>query len=142
VRIYLAARFERRLELCGYRATLQAAGYHVTSRWLDTGDEFADGPRQNAELDVIDLLAADTLIAFTEAPGVGSTRGGRHVEFGIALGVSVVSATFRPRGYAKQYRILLVGPRESVFHHWRGLEQYDTWDQARAALAQKGGEIG
>lgn len=76
MRIYLAGRYSRRAELAGYAAELRALGYEVTSRWLNGSHE---GPgrdaaptiaeqRQWAQEDLADVLAADTLVAFTEAP--------------------------------------------------------------------------
>ena len=35
MKIYLAARYSRREELCGYRSELEAIGHTVTSRWLN-----------------------------------------------------------------------------------------------------------
>lgn len=35
MRIYLASRYSRREELCGYRSQLQAIGYDVQARWLN-----------------------------------------------------------------------------------------------------------
>lgn len=110
-KVYLAARYSRREELCGYRDKLSAAGYEVTSRWLN-GDHQVDDKGLSAEADPTDrerfaredyedVVAADTLIAFTEAQRSSNSRGGRHVELGIALG----------RGM----RVYIVGPRENVF---------------------------
>jgi len=67
-KIYLAARFGRRFELRTYREDLEKAGHFVTSRWLDIVAE-NDNPAAQAhcaEIDMQDLKAADTLIAFTE----------------------------------------------------------------------------
>ena len=52
--------------------------------------------------DLEDVLAAEVLMAFTEEPRSGNSRGGRHVELGIALGTG-------------RHRIVIVGPRENVF---------------------------
>ena len=107
MKIYLAARYSRRLELCGYRDELTALGHEVTSRWLggshqidDKGVPIGDDGERRFEMgdpalahwrehfateDVADVLAAETLIAFTEEPRSGNSRGGRHVELGIAI---------------------------------------------------------
>lgn len=121
--IYLAARYTRRLELCGYRAQLQALGHQVPARWLNGGHQLDNNGRplgENGELmfetgapevdhfrwrfaqdDFEDVSAADLLVAFTEEPRSGNSRGGRHVELGIALGQG------KP--------VAVVGPRENVF---------------------------
>ncbi len=144
MRVYLAARYSRRVELCGYRDELREVGIEVTSNWLD-------GPRQRAiagqvlgerneavieaggdaleaiELrrlcavqDVQDVQAADTFVTFTELPDARAGRGGRHVEFGLAL--------------AGRQRLVVIGPVENVFHALGQVERYDTWDDALAAL--------
>lgn len=40
--IYLAARYSRRLELCGYREQLRAAGHKVQAVWLDGEHQISD----------------------------------------------------------------------------------------------------
>lgn len=146
MRVYLAARYSRRVELCGYREALRYVGIEVTSNWLD-------GPRQRAiagkvlgerdeavieaggdaleaiELrrlcavqDVEDVRAADTFVTFTELPEARSGRGGRHVEFGLAL--------------AERKRIIVIGPVENVFHALSEVERFETWDDAVAQLVE------
>lgn len=46
-KIYLAARYTRREELCAYRAELEQAGFTVTSRWLN-GDHQIDAATLSA----------------------------------------------------------------------------------------------
>lgn len=144
MRVYLAARYSRRVELSAYRGDLQAIGIEVTSNWLD-------GPRQRAiagkvlgerdeavieaggdaleaiELrrlcavqDVQDVRAADTFVTFTELPDARAGRGGRHVEFGLAL--------------AERKRLIVIGPVENVFHALGEVERFETWAEALAAL--------
>lgn len=72
-----------------------------------------------ASMDFEDLARSDMCIAFTEAEGARG-RGGRHTELGIALGLGL--------------RVILVGPREHVFHCLPGVEQYADWPGARRAL--------
>lgn len=138
--IYLAARYSRRLELCGYRAELQAAGFEVAGRWLDgghqlsnTGDPIGEhgenlveaGGHEAAELrlkfaldDLQDVSRAEHLIAFTEEPRSSNSRGGRHVELGIAIG----------RGIP----VSIVGPRENIFCWLPGVLQFPSWEAFRA----------
>lgn len=137
--IYLAARYSRREELCGYREQLRALGHTVDAVWLngshqisDTGNpigeegeslvEGDDGSTNEraAKLrekfaieDMRDVKNCDLLIAFTEEPRSSSSRGGRHVEMGIAIGLG------KP--------ILIVGPRENIFCWLPNVRQFDTW---------------
>ena len=133
--IYLAARYSRRLELCGYRTQLAEHGIKVAARWLDgahqlgndgmplteegerrfeDGDPSADHLRDKfARDDLEDVLAADLLVAFTEQPRTGASRGGRHVELGIAIGAGK--------------RIAIVGPRENIFCWLEQVDHYPSW---------------
>jgi len=118
VKVYLASRFSRREELAEYAAQLEAAGIEVTSRWLKGGHQISDDQLNDgaAELalgaryameDTLDLAAADCCVFFSEEPRSTSSRGGRHVEYGITLMGNIIGERKR--------RILLVGPRENVF---------------------------
>lgn len=143
--VYLAARYSRRLELCDYRAQLAAYGITVNARWLngshqldnagtpigDRGEHLVEhGDEAGAALlrgkfaidDRDDVLAADMLIAFTEAPRTSNSRGGRHVELGIALGAGIP--------------ITVIGPRENVFCWLPEVGHYEDWPKFLAGLTQ------
>lgn len=116
MKVYLAAKFERKMEMRGIRDRLVANGHEVTSQWIDvehTEDhnvQVTDEMRVNyAHMDIDDVLRADVLIAFSHPrsePGIG---GGRHVEFGVAL----QSGT----------PIIVVGPKgEHIFHYITDVE--------------------
>lgn len=140
MKIYLASRYSRRLELCGYRDQLQATGHVVTSRWLNgshqisdagapineagerlaEGDDGSDTPeaaalrRKFADDDFRDVQSCDLLIAFTEPPRSGHSRGGRHVELGLALGM--------------MKQVWVVGHRENLFCWHEDVRFFPTWD--------------
>jgi hypothetical protein len=118
MKVYLAAAFERQLEILRYRNELEAVGHTVTSRWNDPaqrhgglvsmqGATMTDIERWAIE-DIADLTAASTIINFT---GQGN-RGGRHVEFGI--------------GIALNKQLVIVGPLEHVFHYLPQVQQLTT----------------
>lgn len=114
MRIYIAARYDRRFEMLGVAASLMRVGHEVTSRWIE-GGRGGDSELVAGLEDVGDLANADCLVTFTEQPERGvawAARGGRHVEFGIAL--------------ACGKRLCVVGPRENVFHHMPSVEVYTT----------------
>jgi hypothetical protein len=52
--------------------------------------------------DLQDVVGCDLLVAFSETPRSNASRGGRHVEFGIAMGLSK--------------KLYVIGPRENIFH--------------------------
>ena len=115
MRIYLAARYARRAEMERYAAQLNVSGHTVDARWIVDDGEKAE--RTCAIEDFEDIDRADVLIAFTEPPDIpdtpGASRGGRHVEFGMAV--------------ALKKPVIVVGPRENVFHHLPAVQQLDSW---------------
>jgi hypothetical protein len=127
-RVYLAARFARQTELRGVAEELEESGASVVSRWLTSPSalapvELVAGGRaaEMALMDLEDLRRATICVAFTEEASSESTgRGGRHTEVGLALAMGL--------------RVVLVGPREHVFHCLPSIEHYATWQEARLAL--------
>jgi hypothetical protein len=128
--IYLASRYSRYPEMQRYATELAANGHIITSRWIE-GDHQIDNEGLSAQADATDrirfaeedrrdLCGADCVISFTEAPRSSNSRGGRHVEHGMAL--------------ALDKRVIVVGHRENVFHCLPEVEFYETWDEVRAAL--------
>lgn len=127
MKFYLASRYSRIEEMQAVRADLAAAGHEVTARWVNGNHQVSDDElttelsAQFAHEDAEDLAAADTVISFTESPRCGPTRGGRHVEFGLALALGK--------------RVIVVGHRENVFHSLPAVEFYPSWAQCFAAIA-------
>ena len=128
----MAARYDRREEIVGYAEELRNAGYEVNSRWLlgthqiHKGAEKVDAmkhpengvtleSRPFAQDDVEDVINCDVLIFFSELPEARSKRGGRHVEFGMALALGKT--------------IIIIGKRENVFHTLPNILRYDTWER-------------
>lgn len=130
MKIYLAARYSRREELLGYARELEAMGHTITSRWLQGNHQIDDRGLSEegsaaertrfAEEDLDDLLAAECCVSFTEAPRSASSRGGRHVEFGIALQAG--------------HLCIVCGPRENVFHCLPQVVWFPDWPLTRHAL--------
>ncbi len=121
MKIYLAARFSRKVELTRYADQLRALGHEVTSRWLGQHDESTyeeltpEGCAKCGHHDVEDVVRADVLISFTEPVGIANTsRGGRHVELGIAIGTDKL--------------LYAIGPRENVFHWIDKIAFFDSFD--------------
>lgn len=121
-RTYLAARYSRHEEMAGYAVRLRELGYDVQAEWI-TGAHHDTPDAECAEIDYNQVVDAEVFITFTEPPeGVpGRGRGGRHVEFGIAI--------------ASCMRVIVVGYRENVFHHLPEVEFYESVDALFAALA-------
>lgn len=136
--VYLASRYSRWDEMRGVRDVLTAlCGVEVTSRWIDhhggalptsiPADALNADPgscTQYAVADWDDLAKSDTVISFTCGSG---GKGGRHVEFGIALALGK--------------RCIVVGPREHVFHTMPQVEWYPDWPRLVMALTRAQGPV-
>jgi nucleoside 2-deoxyribosyltransferase len=148
--IYLAARYSRRLELCEYRDEIRALGHDVQAVWLDgahqidregkpigdSGESLVEGEGDSGEQseratalrikfaseDYNDVRNCETLIAFTEPPRSNASRGGRHVELGLALGMGK--------------RVWIVGYRENIFCWLPDVRFFETWEDCRTYLKQ------
>jgi nucleoside 2-deoxyribosyltransferase len=131
MKIYLASRYSRYPEMQAYAAQLGRMGHEVTSRWIN-GDHQIDDAGLSlqakaaerirfAQEDQADLVAADCVISFTEQPRSTNSRGGRHVEHGMAI--------------ALRKRVLVVGHRENVFHCLPEVEFFERWLDAVEALS-------
>ena len=135
MKLYLAAHYARRDELKEYARAFESAGHQVTSRWLtseqvdaihETTTSIPIEARGAAQEDYDDLAQADVLVSFTDPPRKGATtRGGRHVEFGLAM--------------AWNKTLILIGPRENIFHCLPQVKHFWEWgpDVVRG-LSQKG----
>lgn len=129
-KVYLAARYSRYVEMQGYRAELEAMGFEVTSRWINGDHQVPEDVHAQARQaerirfateDYEDLLAADIVVAFAEEPRKTLTRGGRHVEFGIALHAGK--------------RLIAVNHRENVFYCLPQIEFCPGgWDEVKDIL--------
>ena len=131
MKVYLAAQYSWRERIKAYAKELEAVGVTVTSSWLrERSKPDVDIPglqqrflRQHAESDIADIKAADALILFTVAPSHRTKRGGRHVEFGMAL--------------AWGKRVVIVGPRENIFCFLPQIRQFETFRELKEFLAKE-----
>lgn len=121
--VYLAARYERKWEMRKVRERITSRHVTVVSRWIDQEDQdeglgadvLTEAPERGigyAVKDLEDIQHANLVIVFT---GGGNGRGGYHTEVGYALGLG--------------RRLMLVGPRENVFHCLEQVTRYETTDQ-------------
>lgn len=125
MKIYLAGRYSTRKTLEGWANDLQCVGHEVVSRWClrNSDHKLVDGlsPRaadherlRFAQEDMEDVLECDAMISLMDIPR-GNGRGGRHVEFGVAL--------------ALEKELYIVGERETVFHHLPQVIQTTSWQE-------------
>lgn len=129
MKIYLAARYSRNPEMREVASYLKARGHQITSRWINGSHEIGDVTtdlerRQLALDDWLDLQRSDAMLAYSETPrSTNDSRGGRHVEFGLALAWNIP--------------IYVVGPRENVFHYLHQIQNFQNTVEAAHALEDK-----
>ncbi len=132
--VYLDAPYPRRAELQVYAKALAFYGLECTSSWLDGGDPKATeeelvttelvAAREFAIDDWKDIRRSGVFVLFTErVRGLSGdmSRGGCHVEFGIAL-------------EQRETKLAIVGPRMNVFHTLPEVTQFRAWADCLAWL--------
>lgn len=134
MKIYIASRWRLafRPTLLDFRSQLQAMGHAVTSRWIDVMRDYGEDEHLAVECltDVGDVRRANWLIQVCP-PEYGRSRGGNHVEFGMAM--------------AWGHRLTVIGERQHVFHHLPQVDHYETIHEFLAAegalvASDRGGE--
>lgn len=132
MRYYFAAAYRRHDEMTENADVLQSAtGARVVSRWHR---QVTPGPDVSADADYLaahpveawehgqraleDLSDADAIVSFTG----GGRRGGRHVEHGVAIAYHDEHPWLGDSREA--FRLIVVGPRENVFHCHPATEVY------------------
>lgn len=125
---YVTGRFSRQEELADRANDLVMLGDAITSRWLiapsDRDNQTDEEREQHAVENMEDVVKCDGLISFSEEPRKVPKRqelGGRHTEFGLALGLNK--------------RLVVIGPREHTFHYLPLVEHYNTWQDFLDELA-------
>lgn len=129
--IYIAARYALKDTITKVADALEAGGHKVLSDWhqetYSPDVKVQDLPevenRKMAYKDILQVRGADAMVFFAEHPDTATVRGGRHVEFGIAL----------ERGIP----ILVIGPKENIFHYVNSgrVRHYESVDEVLMALA-------
>lgn len=128
---YFAARYSRHPEMRAYRDELESAipGAKVVARWIDCHNEELEQSytpealnadpaacwRHGAD-DLADLHLSDVIVSFTGNGGGG--KGGRHIEHGYAMA---------REHWTGAPRVVIVGPRENIFHCHPDTEVYPDW---------------
>lgn len=126
--VYIAGRYSRKDELNGYANQARSAGLQVTATWLEEPhaptvqmvDVTEASLRHYAITDENDIRRAEAVVFFAEDQNKQPPRGGRHVEFGLALGLNK--------------RLIVVGAPENIFHYHPGVLVVTSWQAALDAL--------
>lgn len=123
MKVYISARYSRKAEVADVAATLTRRGFEVVSTWHTEEHlpsvqlvEIPPGRlRLYARRDLLEIRLCEVFLLLSESDATWNRRGGRHVEFGYAL------------GYHKA--IAVIGPRENIFHYVPGVYHHATLDE-------------
>lgn len=114
---YIAGKYTAKDRLIAERNIMRAAGYTVSSSWLDEPERTYYGPEEDIERqremawrDVKEVNGATYIVLDTIDE---SATGGRECEWGGALFGGIV-------------RLILIGPARNIFHHLADL-RFDNW---------------
>ena len=118
MKVYLACRFEERKKLRPVRDALWELGHEVVSTWIDEvkrSEQMSEDVfyKKLALKDIAEIKSARLFVLDTLVP---SERGGKEVEFGMALGQFQAKLLY------------IVGPIRNVFHHLCD-RHFDSWDE-------------
>lgn len=83
MKIYIAAKYQKRFELRALAEEIRLLGHELTCRWLFDGEE-GKGIEAAAAMDVEDVNRSDCLIFVGEPQASENRGGGRWFEFGLA----------------------------------------------------------
>jgi len=127
-KIYIASRYSSKKDVQQKKNELESKGFTVTSTWTEEGSECNPGVGDStkeegqpfAVRDIAEIDEADLLVFLSVDPTIPTVRGGRHVEFGYALGTGKMLA--------------VVGPYENIFHYLADVTVHDTWAEFVQAL--------
>jgi hypothetical protein len=127
-KFYIAARYGRKDEAFEIAQHLEMRGHKVTSTWVrQVEDEmlYTEGPDAAglfAQKDLEEIKLADMLVYLSEDEKNEWGRGGRHVEFGYALGLGKL--------------VGIVGPLENLFHYLPYVVHFPTVDDFFSYLTE------
>ena len=130
LKVYLAGPYSMKEEIREFAEQLWRVGVVVTSRWLEEEwppdtqlHEVSDTEHAvSAKRDFEDITTANGMIFFSVSPQHPTVRGGRHVEFGLAL--------------AMHKWVWVIGPRENIFHYLQSVVHFPTKEECLLAAMQ------
>lgn len=159
MRIYLAARYSRRLELCGYREKIRAMGHQVDAVWLNGEHQISDVGTPIGE-------QGENLVEGRLRPGetlspdeIGERADRLRQKFArddfrdVLMCDMLIAFTEPPRsdqgrgrggrhvelgialGLMKQ--VVVVGYRENIFHWLEDVHFLATWSECESWLSQQ-----
>jgi hypothetical protein len=155
MRIYLAGRYSRRLELCGYREQLRAIGHTVEAVWLNGEHQIDDGGTpigEHGEALVEGLRPGERLHQEDQSERAAKLRQkfARDDFRDVIMAEMTILFTEPPRSapsregrmvefgiaLGRMQRIVVVGPRENIFCWLEDVRHFENWPAALAWLTE------
>lgn len=121
MKFYIGARYGRKDEALELAIQLERLGHEITSTWIrqeedEMGYTAEEGTTQQMAIkDVEEIGDAEAFIALSELESNPWGRGGRHVEFGVAV--------------AGHKELIVIGPLENIFHYLPDITQYTNVEE-------------
>ena len=129
--LYLAASYQRKWEIHGYRRTLQKMGFRITSKW--TLEEYGPNiPLEDVESEQLAKLAvqdldeierSDALVVFTQERLI---RPGHQVELGYGIRIAHAVPIL--------FRVFICGPKNTIFCYLPGVTCVEDFDHLKTVL--------
>jgi hypothetical protein len=161
MRIYLASRYSRREELCGYREQVRALGHDVQAEWLNGEHQISNEgvPIGNSGEALVEgtLRSGERLSEHEQSERAARLRQKfAHDDFrDVSMCQLLIAFTEQPRSSPNRggrhvelgialgmmKRVWIVGPRENIFCWLEDVRQFDTWQECYAALLQGTGAV-
>lgn len=143
MKIYIAARYGRRLEMKRHAEELKMIGHKVVSTWVFEDNDAVDAQFRSsrdasraaqgfAEKNLDQIDECDIFVCFTEAPEGGpEVGGGRHVELGYAIASKLGAEA---EEFGSDMDIILIGPPENLFCHFAWMRRFLYWPDALVSI--------
>ena len=118
--IYIAARYGRKAEALEIATELEKLGHTINSSWIHQVEDemlYTEGPEaagRFAAKDLEEIFWSNLLVYLSEPEDNPWGRGGRHVEFGYALG--------------QNKTVFVIGPLENLFHYLSSVTNFSSVD--------------
>lgn len=134
LKVYQAAQYPRKAEVAHNRKVLIDRGFVDITEWVEEphcptmqlGELNEEEARLIAERDINAAMRCDFMLFYSE-PGQKIIRGGRHVEFGVALAFGA--------------EIIVIGGKENVFHHLNDIVHVPDFGTALVYLLTREAEM-
>jgi len=138
MKIYIAARYNKRYELLDFAKSIADLGHTLTCDWLFEGEE-GKTIVEAAVMDTRQVEECDCLIFIGEAQGSKNTGGGRWFEMGVAWACGHRVIALLSSEIVEEGRVHLPSGHESVFTALKEVEIAESQEHVLCLLGESYG---